>query len=57
MNLLEDPDDSHVDLDYVGTYEEMEDDVGDRDTDQEIEADTDAGDDDHDGDDHDDVVA
>ena len=58
-DLPEDPDDPHVDLDYVGSDEEMEDDVDDRYTDQDTEVDTDVDDDahDHDGDDHDDVVA
>ena len=59
-DLPEDPNDPHVDPDYVGSDEEMEDDVDDRDTDWDNEADTNADDDDdddHDGDDHDDVVA
>ena len=59
---MEDPDDPHVDRDYVGSDEEMEDDVDDRDTDQDNETNTNADDDnddddDHDGDDHDDAVA
>jgi hypothetical protein len=53
-DLPEDPDDPHVDPDYVGSDEEMEDDVDDRDIDQDNEANTDADDDD---DDHDDTVA
>ena len=63
-DLLEDPDDPHVDPDYVGSNEEMKDDVDDRDTNQDNEANTDVDDDDdyhdhddHDGDDHDDAVA
>ena len=57
-DLLEDLDDPHVDPDYVGSDEEMEDDADDRDTDQGIEADIDVDDDDddHDGYDHDDIV-
>ena len=57
--LPEDPDDPHVDLDYVWFDKEMEDDVDDKDT-QDTEADTDVNDDDdddHDGDDYDDAVA
>ena len=61
---MEDPDDPHVDRDYVGSDEEMEDDVDDRDTYQDNEVDTDVDDDDddhddddHDGDDHDDAGA
>ena len=59
-------DDPHVDPDYVGSDEEMEDDVDARDTDKDNEAknaadddddDHDDDDDDHDGDDHDDAVA
>ena len=59
-DLPEDPDDPHVDPNYVGSDEEMEDDADDRDTNQDTEVDTDADDDDdddHDGDDHDDIVA
>ena len=58
-DLPEYPDDPHVDPDYVGSDEEMEDDVDDRDIDQDTEVDTDVDDDDddHDGDDHDDAVA
>ena len=55
-DLPEDPDDPHVDPDYVGFDEEMEDDADDRDIVQDTEVDTDV-DDDHDDDDHDDVVA
>ena len=54
MDLPEDPDDPHVDPDYVASDEEMEDDVDDRDTDQDTEVDTDVDDDDND---HDDAVA
>jgi hypothetical protein len=64
MDLLEDLDDPHVDLDYVGSDEEMEDDANHRDTDWDTEADTDVDDDDddhddddHDGDDHDVTIA
>ena len=59
LDLPEDPDDPHVDPDYVGFDQEMEDDVDDKDTYQGTEADTDVDDDDddHDGDDHDDAVA
>ena len=63
-DLPEDPDDPHVYLDYVGSDEEMEDDVDDRDTNQDTKVNTDFDDDDddhddddHDGDDHDDAVA
>ena len=63
-DLPEDPDDPHVDPQYVGSDEEMEYDVDDRHVDQDTEADTDIDDDDdddddddHDGDDHDDAVA
>ena len=56
--------DPHVDSDYVGDDEEMEDDVDNRVTYQDNEANTDVDDDDddhdnddHDGDDHDDAVA
>ena len=63
-DLLEDLDDTHVDPVYVGSDEEMEDDVDDRDTYQDNEVDTDVDDDnddhdddDHDGDVHDDAVA
>ena len=58
-DLPEDLNDPHVDPDYVGSDEEMEDDVDDRDIDQDTEADTnvDDDDDDHDGEDHDDVIA
>ena len=57
-DLPKDLDDPHVDPDYVGFDEEMEDDVNDRDTYQDNKADIDADDDDddHNGDDHDDVV-
>ncbi|CAF4414840.1 unnamed protein product, partial [Adineta steineri] len=34
-DLPEDPDDLHVDPDYVGFDEEMEDNAGDRDTNQD----------------------
>ena len=64
MDLPEDSDDTHVDPYNVGSDQEMEDDVDDRDTNQDIEADTyvddnddDHDDDDHDGDDHDDAGA
>ena len=63
MDLPEDLDDSLIDPDYVGSDEEMEDDVDDRDIDHDTEVDTDVDDDnddhgvdDHDGDDHDDTV-
>ena len=55
MDLPEDPNDPHVDPYYVGSVEEMEDDVDDRDMDQdEVDTDVDDDDDDHDDDDHDD---
>ena len=56
-DLLEDPDDPHIDPSYVGSDKEMEDDVDDTDI-EDIEADIDVNedDDDHDGDDHDYVV-
>ena len=47
------PEDPHVDPDYVGSNEEMEDDVDNRDIDKDNEVDTDADDD---NDDHDDAV-
>ena len=59
-DLPKDADDPHVDPDYVGSDEEMEDDVDDKDTDQDTEADDDDDDHDdhhHDGDGHDDIVA
>ena len=63
-DLPEDSNGPHVDPDYVGSDEEMEDDADDRDIYQDTEADTNADDDDddhddddHDGDDHDDAVA
>ena len=63
-DLPEDPDDPRVDPNYVGSDEEMEDDVDDRDIDHDTNADIDSDDDDndhdhddHDGDDHDDVVS
>ena len=63
-DLPKDPDDPHVDLDYVGYDEEMEDDSNEKYTYQDTEANTNADDDDddhddddHDGDDHDDAVA
>ena len=52
-DLPEDPDDPHVDLDYLRSDEEMDDDVDDRDTNQDNEVNTNADDDD---DDHDDTV-
>ena len=63
MDLPEDLDDPHVDPDYIGFDEEMEDDVDDRNI-EDTKAytnvdddDYDHDDDDHNGDDHDDIVA
>ena len=52
-DLREELVDPRVDLDYVGSDEEMEDDVDERDIDQDIVADTDVNE--H-NDDHDDAV-
>ena len=59
-DLPENLDDPHVDIDYVGSNKEMEDDVDGtniEDTEADTDVDDDDDDDDHDGDDHDDVVA